>query len=66
MTRLAAKPVAAILAVVVTLLGLKGIASLAHTSPAMEVVVLPKVEVVASKPAAEPVVADTAIVRQFR
>ena len=66
MTRLAAKPVAAILAVVVTILGLKGIAVLAHTGPAMELVVLPKVEVVASKPAAEPVVADTEAVRRVR
>ena len=66
MTRLAAKPVAAILAVVVTILGLKGIALLAHTGPAMEVVVLPKVEVVATRPAAEPVVADTTVVRRVR
>jgi len=66
MTRLATKPVAAILAVVVTICGLKGIALLAHTGPKMEVVVLPKVEVVATKAEAEPVVADTRALRRVR
>ena len=51
MKRNSIRSIAAVLAIAVTACVLQGIAALAHVdSPAMEVVTLPRVEVVANKP----------------